>query len=191
MKELFSNRIILSRRAHETETKNWGSVTRAPAFTIVEVTLFLHWTALELLAKKKINWPMSNYFWAAVCLINLLVCLDANTVLSWRLLLCGKFWSQELQVCGVIFSLPELLWPFWVLWIFIDRSASDHQFLRKQVSCSDFDCLESINQSRKYCLNYIKFPSPWTWYISQSCTSSLISALWTCCPGFYMPNMYP
>lgn len=191
MKELFSNRIILSRRAHETETKNRGSVTRSSCSHNCWGNSFSPLDCLRTSVKKKINWPMSSYFWTAVCLINLLVCLDANTVLSWRLLLCGKFWNQELQVCGVIFSLPELLWPFWVFWIFIDRSASDHQFLRKQVSCSDFDCLESINQSRKYCLNYIKSPSPWTWYISQSCTSSLISALWTCCPGFYMPNMYP
>lgn len=44
----------------------------APTFTIVERTLFLHWTDLELLSKK-INWPMSSNFWTAVCLINLLM----------------------------------------------------------------------------------------------------------------------
>lgn len=171
--------------------KNWGPVTRSSYFhKKSQENSFSPLNCLRT-SVKKTKWPMSSYFWTAVCLINLLVHLDANPVLSWWLLLCGKFWDQELPDYGALFFLPALLWPFWVFWISIDMPASNHQFLRKQVSCSDFGSLKSINQSRKYCLNYIKSPSPWTWYISQLCMSSWISVLWTCCQVFICRTFIP
>ena len=102
------------------------------------------------------------------CSIDLYFCLCASTILSWRLWLCSRAWSQAGWFLHFHSSFSRLLWLFEVFCISIQIVKLFVLALWKKYRWQlDRDCIESIDCFGKYTyFQYIDSSDPWTWYIS-------------------------